>query len=109
MRYDKILHLGAEVSWLFLISLLSNSVTRPTVANHRLAISTVPSVSHGQCSRMKYSPPRRHRGVWQRAGGLHPLGWAEGETGNGELVDVAVECAALQQVPRDIVQPEALA
>ena len=58
---------------------------------------------------MKYSPPRRHRGVWQRAGGLHPLGWAEGETGNGELVDVAVECAALQQVPRDIVQPEALA
>jgi len=31
-----------------------------------------------------------------------------GEPGNGELVDIAVECAALQQVPRDIVQPEAL-
>jgi len=57
---------------------------------------------------MKYSPPRRHRGVWQRAGGLHPLGWVGGETGNGELVDVAAERTAVQQVSRDIVQPEAL-
>jgi hypothetical protein len=54
---------------------------------------------------MKYSPPRRHRGVWQRAGGLHPLGWVGGETGNGELVDVAVECAVLAITRKKVLRP----